>query len=982
MMKKIIFFMLAFTPMVVKAAPIIVDSGTFYGVPAGGLNVSYMYIGYDTGTQDGNFYALPGINNAFSIESDNGSNITVNNALNIATGYTLTMGAGQGSELINVTLGAVNYDSGQSTASGGALNITNVDKFTISGPVYAFSGFSVNANTMTSGAIDISGGNTVLNISGSLSLAQIINSGTGNVNIAANDIELNGTVQNNNIGSTFTMLAGGGITSNSGGIENVGTMIINTSEEFGNVSVATGTMANSGNMTIYANDFTISGGDSANPSLVNSGNLKMNITGTTNLAYGFDFSGMSSNNTFELITGALVLGDGNSDDLWAQIGANNLNSFVLEITNNDLNLGAGIYNGYNGNTMASMKLAGQSVTVNGNITNKGKDLIIEGETITVNGTVNGGVSFMNVGQMDINTIKDQSGNDIEGNYVFDDNSSLNAIISSGKSYWTTVDNMTNNSGGSTQALISVGGTFVSNVTEFGTSSNNTPLQDGQIGIVLNSSVDQGSAILLVKAENGIQELGNKIRNLNVNFCNEDGTSCINYLEAFNGYNATSEELPVYLSLRDTNGDGLADSIYVVFDPQFGGPVNVFDIQPVVGKNPYHTNSEYESAGALDDVVASQIANKTFSEKSPIEVIPVIFEGTNLAEMAQELYNRMDDYYMDLDSTGLTSFSHLFQPYELEQIAGNIALNEHANFRSFEDRLFDEFIWNRNRSLKKAWVDVDFGMLNQKFADGNKSDGNRFNLSAGVDWQNSETVMLGLTGHVSNTTNDYLETLDLGYVPGESILGQIETNVENMNIGLGGYFIKILGEKTRIYGNAFVDMHIFDISRTQNYVAQISGSGNSFSVISEWGLMHDLLNQYVVGNMYVRAGYNFGFSLSEEADGQDYMDMKSDGYFILTPGYSLVAQKRIYPSTWFQIRPYASVGIEYDVFGVPDSMKYKFALAESYTDYSIDIDPLWANVGGGVEFLSANGIQLGLDYRYQYNPAIQLNNIKVSGSYRF
>ena len=101
-----------------------------------------------------------------------------------------------------------------------------------------------------------------------------------------------------------------------------------------------------------------------------------------------------------------------------------------------------------------------------------------------------------------------------------------------------------------------------------------------------------------------------------------------------------------------------------------------------------------------------------------------------------------------------------------------------------------------------------------------------------------------------------------------------------------------------------------------------------------------------------------------------------------PGYTLTAQKRIYPTAWFQIRPYASIGVEYDVLGAPDQVQYKFGPAHSFTDYALDIDPLWANIGGGFELISATGIQIGVDYRYQYNDAIQLHNIKVSGSYRF
>ena len=68
--------------------------------------------------------------------------------------------------------------------------------------------------------------------------------------------------------------------------------------------------------------------------------------------------------------------------------------------------------------------------------------------------------------------------------------------------------------------------------------------------------------------------------------------------------------------------------------------------------------------------------------------------------------------------------------------------------------------------------------------------------------------------------------------------------------------------------------------------------------------------------------------------------------------------------------------------MPDVAEYKFVVADKFTDYDLEINPLWANIGGGIEMLSANGLQFGVDYRYQYNSDIQLHNIRVSGSYRF
>ena len=608
--------------------------------------------------------------------------------------------------------------------------------------------------------------------------------------------------------------------------------------------------------------------------------------------------------------------------------------------------------------------------------------------VSVGGNVSGNVDFVGLEKMTI-----------AGNYMFNDGSQINAAIlphvaggganASGINYWASVSlnddatlgEITNATDGDVRALITVGGKFESDLNTLGALSSGGQLGQPQIGIDIFDIVDQGTAIWFLHAEDGVADLATKIRNLNVSFCNADGSLCYDYLTSLNANNGSGDDLPAYVSVRDVNDDGVSDSLYIVFDPRFGGPVEVFKIQPIVARTDEHTRGEYVSAGALDNMIAGQLVNKQFYNRTPIEVIPLIFDGTNLSTMANELYNRMEDYVLNRDGGALARFSRLFQVREIEQIAGAIALNEHTSFRSFEDRMFDEFIWNRNRNLNKAWLDVDYGMFYQNIDDGKRADGHRFSVAGGFDWQESNTLVLGLTGRVSHTTSKAGDAMDLSYA-GETQFGDVKIDVADTIVGLGGYLMKILGQKTRLYGNAFLDLHLFDVDRTQNFVDRIDGDGTAFSLMSEWGLMHDILNQYIVGNAYARVGYNFGFSVKEKAAGDDYMRLKSDGYFVLTPGYSLIAQKRIYPSAWFQIRPYASIGIEYDVFGAPDFAKYKFAVADDFTKYDIDIDPLWANIGGGVELLSARGIQFGIDYRYQYNDAIQLHNIKVSGSYRF
>lgn len=603
--------------------------------------------------------------------------------------------------------------------------------------------------------------------------------------------------------------------------------------------------------------------------------------------------------------------------------------------------------------------------------------------VSVDGGVSGGVDFIGLEKMTV-----------AGNYDFDSNSSINAVIlpyaagstidSTDVNYWSTVGYDSNNvvkieNATDGNAMINVGGTFTAGTSALNLADGATgALGGGQFGISLRDIVDQGTAIWFVHADGGIVNTSDleKARNLTVRYCNADGSLCYDYLESLDINNGTDSDLPAYIAARDND-------LYIVFDPRFGGPIEVFKLQPIIENYALRTEGAVVSAGALDNMVAGRLKDKKFLNRTPIEVIPLVFQGTNMQEMANELYNRME-YYSETNHSpdALNNFSRLFQVRELELISGGIVLNEHTSFRSFEDRMFDEFIWNRNRNLKKAWLDVDFGMFYQNVQGGKHTDGNRFSISGGFDWQESNTLQLGLTGRIARTGSKVGDKMELGYMPGESVNGHVNIEVADTNIGFGAYLMKTVSEKVRLYGNAFLDMHMLDVNRTQNYVDTIDGDGTAFSLITEWGVMHDILNQYIVGNAYVRAGYNFGFDVKEKVGGDDYMRLQSDGYMILTPGYSLTAQKRIYPSAWFQIRPYASIGIEYDLVGMPDKAEYKFAPADSYTEYDVDINPLWANIGGGVELLSANGLQFGIDYRYQYNSDIQLHNIRLSGSYRF
>lgn len=911
-------------------------------------------------------------------QTSNGGTLTINGAAvdmgalvssgnaNINSASDLTMGQIDNTGTMNLV--AADSITAGAIESNQKLNIAtdklNMAMLTVSGGSAVISAPTITSDDLISVAGDITHASDVAGAAASgLSIV-------GNTNVTAGSLTATGALMANTGAVAYTVKNAVAFT----GAANVaaGATTAISSE---NSSIAFGDVSNKGTLTLSAaRGMTLGAVDNNGNLTIASGADVANVdyfanNGTATLSgAGMKSAGaFTVNNLYQNYTGTIAARDANITG----------NSYALSASN--VIVGGNIQQ-----TSGALDINTTDLTVAGNIDVKNMRAYSNaGLTVGVTGNVSGGVRFGGLQEMTIG-----------GNYLFDNDSGLyvdvrrrDALTAPTRNYWSSVsladDNtlgrITNATDGNAGALIQVDGAFTSDLTLSRNPSTGFANATDQIGVALRELATAGDAIWLVHADDGITELGDKLRNLNVVVCNNTGTLCYDY---FSG--ALVDADSAYLTVRDTDGDGIDDSIYLVFDPRFGGPVEVFRIQPIVGRTPGHTSGEYMSAGALDDMLDGAAAGKGFYGRHALEMLPVIFRGTNLEQLGNELYKRMEDYNTNRDGTALSRFSRLVQPREIEQVVGSIVLNEHTNFRSFEDRMFDEFIWNRNRNLKKAWVDAEFGMFNQKVSDGKRVDGNRINVAGGFDWQHSETLILGLTGRISHMSADNSDSMNLGYtVENPFIAGNVDVKVADTNIGLGGYLMQTLGDKTRVYGNAFLDIHVLDTTRHQTYMnGAIDGTGYDVAFTSEWGLLHDWLNQYVVGNMYARVGYNFGFSLTEKARGHDYMDMESDGYLIFTPGYSLTAQKRIYPSAWFQIRPYATIGIEYDVLGAPDNAKYKFSVANSFTKYDIDIDPMWANIGGGLEMLSAYGLQIGLDYRYQYNQDIQLHNIKVSGSYRF
>ena len=918
----------------------------------------------------------------------------------------------------NVTAGSVGINGGlwydgDTHTSGFVINSGNT--FTLNTDMAVISGGGNVASGNTLNILRV-GNQMPLTMSGSFANAGTVNIGSAERNYGA--VTLGALTNSGDFNVWTNQIAGGNIINNSGAdlnlvstgnvsltnLNNSGAADVSgTALSLGTVTAASGNATGGGlrvvgTTSIAASSLNITGGAGAMDITA----PVINIAGAVNTNGGVLHQGSGSASSLNLL----------ADEFTFNAASWTLGSFVADggigtyTITGDANFGDGIVAAdgalvhfnrdvidaplfdavgdlvQNGSDLAqdgTVNMMSDSFTLNANTVVVGGDINVNdftianlnatnGVNIDVTGNVSGGLDVIGLERMHVGV-----------NYIFDNNSKVLAIANTESetyNYWTDVDfsgaePVVNELTGDETALITVGRSLISQTSGLNMTDTPADLADGQFGIVLKQAVTESTALWLAHAT----EIQGTFSKLMVGFCNDDGTQCVNYLDAFSSYNGTDENLPVYLV---TQGNDL----YVVFDDRFGDPIGLYKLQPIVGATPGHTLGEWQSAGALDDVIEAALANNGFTyETAILPVVENIFAGTPLENVDSELYARMYDYHLNGNGNVIRNFSRLFQLREANQIADSLSLNTHTNFRDMSDRFIDEAIWNRNRRLNKLWVDGGYGMFTNDFED-IKGDGNRFNLALGYDWQSSNTLILGWMLHGSYTDANVVDDIDLSYTNSGPVAGRMESDVTNLSVGGGLYFLNTLSNKARLYGDLMFDVNMIDVERNQTWVDTIKGDATSFGIVGELGLIHDWLNQYIIGNLYARAGYNFGFDMTEKVGDSDYMNLKFDGHPILTPGYSLVAQKRVYPSVWFEFRPYLTVGVEYDLLGSPDTMKYKFAMANKWTEYDIEIDPLWANAGAGVEFLSVNGLHVGLGYRYNYNADVQMHKVHASIKYRF
>jgi hypothetical protein len=303
---------------------------------------------------------------------------------------------------------------------------------------------------------------------------------------------------------------------------------------------------------------------------------------------------------------------------------------------------------------------------------------------------------------------------------------------------------------------------------------------------------------------------------------------------------------------------------------------------------------------------------------------------------------------------------------LNWIAGSMVMNERTAGRALQSRMLEEFTWNRQRYLAKTWGDVGFGGYEISAPDDMKFSGNRFMISGGADVQTATRTVFGVMGYASHTPGGY---------SAENI------EISNTGAGFGAYMMGRLGQQARAYGRAGLNLDLFRIEREQPGMDSISGSGTAFALFGEAGILHNIYLQYFLGNLYVRGGYNMGLDVTENIGFDTYMVLQHDGHFLLTPGYELIMQRRLYTSTWVFLRPYAAVGVEYDVMGL-DNLQYRRSNTLQLTDYEIDINPVWVTGRAGLELVSAGGGSVGIEAEYKHNEIVRMMAARISTTLRF
>jgi len=605
-------------------------------------------------------------------------------------------------------------------------------------------------------------------------------------------------------------------------------------------------------------------------------------------------------------------------------------------------------------------------------------------SLDVGGSIFGGTNFISVGRMNV-----------AGDYHFSNRSVLDVMATpdanlDGFSFWADVKK---DAGGNVTidttdaiAIVSVGGQFVTNLTAVPGSN-----QPRQIGVTIFDTIapeDDSIALWLLYAEKGVLNNGFLSRELSVMLCNATGTRCFDYMTA------AGNSTQAYIREDAVNGKDYNNALFVVFDHSLGGPIrlNSNRFQPPV-RTVTTDDSVIWSANSIDNFAAGSVRRAKFiGANLPIDALIAANKDTIFEGLSNAIYDRMETFATSGGGTkGAADYerlSYAWVPTEAGQFANLVTNAERMVQSSLQKRMMDESLWRRNRVRTKFWIDGEYSLLNMNNIDGDKDiTGDMTSVMAGYDVQISQDTIFGITGGLTMGNLKESQALDLSY-GSNVIMGGRDAMVNTTMINIGGYMLSKMGESSTFYASGGLYSHTLNIDKTfdmgvknQN-IGSISGDGNSSSFGGEIGVIHAISGQYLTGNLSARFLQSNGFSFTETINGEEFMNIKQEGYTVFAPGYSLMAQRRMYLHPSFIMRPYLSVGAEYQVMAMGEMIQYKYASADLWSEYRTDVDPLWVTAKGGFEFLSISGLQFGIGLAYHYNSMISVQSVNFGTSMRF
>jgi hypothetical protein len=278
-------------------------------------------------------------------------------------------------------------------------------------------------------------------------------------------------------------------------------------------------------------------------------------------------------------------------------------------------------------------------------------------------------------------------------------------------------------------------------------------------------------------------------------------------------------------------------------------------------------------------------------------------------------------------------------------------------RAVSDQLTDDFSWQRYHDKKAAWGDVSYNTLG--------GDGRIISLTGGADWQVARRWTAG-------------GNLGYNFIGGGAVSGG--------SFNLGAYGTYRAADWAKIYGSANLTLHSARLETFNSYAGDLLAKFSSTDAMLQLGLLHRIFDSYITGRAYADLGYLGGFNLNHAApDGRNFIKMKSDGAFALTPGYEITLGKDIWFSYWSFMRPKLRFGIEYDLAGRSNEYDFQFAGAgDIWRNWECgETSRLWLKYGGGIDFsFFGPGTNIGFSYEVAKNGDFKSEQFKLDGSLRF